>query len=73
MIRLTLVGACVAVGTLAYMIYTAKPVIEKCSKVKTVGGCDRLGQCGVILENGREQISYYPVVGKTICYHKEVE
>lgn len=37
-------------------VYTKYRIID-------VGGCDRYGICGVILENGTKTTSSYPVVG----------
>lgn len=45
--------------------------IEK-SKVASVGGCDKYGDCGVALENGSGTTHYFPYVGKEICVKYEM-
>ena len=39
------------------------------SKVVTVGGCNRDGNCGVKLEDGSFTNAYFPVVGVSVCTH----
>jgi len=38
-----------------------------CSKVVSVGGCDRAGGCGVTLENGEIRYMNYPSIGSVSC------
>ncbi len=40
------------------------------SPVKTIGGCDKYGYCGVTLEDGTYSFAKYPVVGASPknCY-----
>jgi hypothetical protein len=33
------------------------------SRIKSVGGCDKYGTCGVMLEDGTEYMGSFPVVG----------
>ncbi len=40
------------------------------AKVLNVGGCDKRGDCGVMLDNGKfKQNVRQPVVGQTVCSH----
>ena len=36
------------------------------SKVVSIGGCDRDGECGVMLENGYHSQVYKPAIGQQI-------
>lgn len=42
-------------------------VVKVCRKIKAVGGCDRKGECGVLLEDDSLSTMYFPVVGGTKC------
>ncbi len=50
---------------------------QKCkinyAKIVSVGGCDRYGDCGVMLDNGISTKEHYPVIGERIKYCKLVE
>lgn len=35
-------------------------------KIKEVGGCSRDGQCGVVMEDGTELVTQWPVVGGSL-------
>lgn len=39
----------------------------KCGKVEHVGGCDKYGECGVTLDDGRHATSYFPSKGMEVC------
>ena len=48
----------------------SKNCANKTSKIVSVGGCDKYGDCGVLLENGRKSRIGYPVVGEEVTYRK---
>lgn len=41
----------------------------QCSKVISVGGCEKHGHCGVMLENGNRTQLKLPVPGQEHCWH----
>lgn len=41
--------------------------------IKSIGGCDRNGLCGVITENGDMTVTRYPVLNKKIKYNCETK
>jgi hypothetical protein len=41
--------------------------IAPCSQIVNVGGCDRVGDCAVMLENGQRHVVSHPVAGERIC------
>ena len=54
---------------ISYLTSNFKPCDGTLKKVIKVGGCDRVGYCGVIFENGESGRARYPVEG---AYTKEV-
>lgn len=52
---------------LVIAFYFLKEYSKPCGVVKSVGGCDLLGNCGVVLENGRTGTISKPVRGKYVC------
>jgi hypothetical protein len=58
----------VAPGFLLYAVFTHEP--PPCivySKVVTIGGCDKYGECGVTTESGASVVARYPTVGQNVC------
>jgi len=44
---------------------------KRCSKITSVGGCNRHGRCGVMYEDGGISTEKFPVVGMQDCYYIE--
>lgn len=45
---------------------TKPPTCASGAKVVSVGGCDRNGFCGVLMDDGRKGTMTYPVIGQ-VC------
>lgn len=44
--------------------------VTETSKIVKVGGCDKYGECGVLLEDGRKWRRGYPVIGEVVSWKK---
>jgi hypothetical protein len=53
--------------SILFFAVCSKGVPTNCSRVASVGGCDRFGKCGVTLDNGDVRTEFYPTVGQTSC------
>ena len=47
-----------------YGIYTELNAPRVTGTVASIGGCDRYGRCGVLLDNGHKCTLHHPVVGQ---------
>lgn len=54
---------------LAFVFTFTSDTIVFCSRVESIGGCSRSGECGVLLENGARRVMNKPTLGETLCEH----